>query len=592
MVVSEPGAGAESATPAINTSRVLPKKTLWLGILMGLVIAALLAHMRIASAGPDFRGRLAILDRVFDVLLALLTSGFAFCVGRSLCRKLLLSFVGPAEELAFSIMLGTGVIGLTVLGLGLASLLSPIPVLVMLAIYLALGRKEVTSLFNNIDSSLRYVRSSRARILAALLFVLLVALMGIRTLSPPHCYDEAIYHLAVPKLFVERGRVYPVVDNFMGDMPFLIHMIYAVCLIAKSDIAAKLFSLILSIATAISLYAFCSRFLNRRIGSVALFAFFGAGMVVEVSITARIDVTLAGMIFLAIYAMAISLETGQRSWFYCSAMLLGFALGIKYTALVGVLFVIPMYCYESVRRNVSFSVIAKTAAAYIGISLALALPWLAKNAVWFHNPIYPYVTGQVAEYEPGKFRYYDRQDRLKIDDFLKDARKEMPVVVGQMEEVLAQAAAQRLDRHPFRFWEYFTQSDKFNVADYYVDPNYLFVVVPLLLLVARPRWVVWCALAGIAFYLGIAPASWVARYLLPVYPPLTIVSAYVLVSVADRAKRHAKIAAVLPALAVGVSLLSGVFVGCVEIYKELGLNFIAGSCPATSSWEGPSIFHL
>src|SRR5262249_54546802 len=157
----------------------------------------------------------------------------------------------------------------------------------------------------------------------------------------------------------------------------------------------------------------------------------------------------------------------------------------------------------------------KTAISYTGISLALALPWLAKNAVWFHNPIYPYVTGQVAEYELGKVRYYDRQDQLKIDDFLQDARKQMPIVVGEMEEVLAEAASQRPERHPLRFWEYFTQSDKYNVADYYVDPNYLFVVVPLLLLVARPRWVVWCAVAGVAFYLCIAPASWVARYLLP-----------------------------------------------------------------------------
>src|SRR5262249_40199700 len=223
---------------------------------------------------------------------------------------------------------------------GLVSLLGPIPVVVTLALYGLVSRKEVGSLYNNIESSLRYVGSSRARLVPTVLFILLVILMGIRTLTPPHCYDEAIYHMAVPKLFVERGKVYPVVDNFMGDMPFLIHMIYVVCLIAKSDIAAKVFSLILAIATSISLYAFCSRFINRRIGLVALFAFFGAGMVVEVSITARVDVTLAGMIFLAIYAMAVSLETGQRSWFYCSALLLGFALGIKYTALVGVLFVI------------------------------------------------------------------------------------------------------------------------------------------------------------------------------------------------------------------------------------------------------------
>src|SRR5262249_42159854 len=155
MVGSEPGVSAESATPATNTSWVLLKRAAWFSIALAVVIAGLLAHMRIASVGPDFLGRLAILDRVFDVLLALLISGLAFCVGRSLCRKLSLLFVGRAEELAFSIMLGTGVIGLSVLGLGLVSLLGPIPVVVTLALYGLVSRKEVGSLYNNIESSLR-----------------------------------------------------------------------------------------------------------------------------------------------------------------------------------------------------------------------------------------------------------------------------------------------------------------------------------------------------------------------------------------------------------------------------------------------------
>jgi hypothetical protein len=269
----------------------------------------------------------------------------------------------------------------------------------------------------------------------------------------------------------------------------------------------------------------------------------------------------------------------------------GLALGIKYTAFVGLFFPLLMYWYESLRIKTRLSIVTRTTVAYFGISIALALPWLAKNAVWFHNPIYPYVTGQVAEYQPGKVRYYDHQDQLKMDSFLDEARKEMPEVVGEEEDVLADAASQRMDRNPLRFWEYFTKADKFNVADYYVDPNYLFVVVPLLLFVARPRSVVWCALAGLAIYLCIAPASWVARYLLPVYPPLTIVSAYVLVSLADRARKHTRLAVILPAAVVGISLLSGVFVGCVQVYKELGLNFIYGSLSRHRYMYGSFYFH-
>jgi hypothetical protein len=76
-------------------------------------------------------------------------------------------------------------------------------------------------------------------------------------------------------------------DNFSGNLPFLVHMLYAVCLMAKTDIAAKLLSLLLAVVSAFGLYAFCARFLSRRVGALALFAFFAAGMVIEIAVTTR-----------------------------------------------------------------------------------------------------------------------------------------------------------------------------------------------------------------------------------------------------------------------------------------------------------------
>src|SRR5262249_516151 len=133
------------------------------------------------------------------------------------------------------------------------------------------------------------------------LFVCLMALLLIRTLTPPHVFDEVIYHLPVTREFVDQGRIFPNFNNAMGNQPFLIQMIYAVCLMAGSDIAAKIFSLALAVATALALYGFCERFVTRRVAAIAVFVFFAAGMVTEVSVTTRVDVSVAGMLFVTTY---------------------------------------------------------------------------------------------------------------------------------------------------------------------------------------------------------------------------------------------------------------------------------------------------
>src|SRR5262249_14796972 len=143
----------------------------------------------------------------------------------------------------------------------------------------------------------------------------------------------------------------PVYDNFSGNMPFLPQMIYAICLMAKADIAAKLFSLGLALTSSIALYGFCARFLDRRTAIISLFAFFGAGMVVELAVTARVDVSLAGMLFVAIYAMMVYLDTGERGWFLASALLCGFGLGIKYSAAAGLALTLLMFIFESAFRK-------------------------------------------------------------------------------------------------------------------------------------------------------------------------------------------------------------------------------------------------
>ncbi len=76
------------------------KKAGLLILLATLVTSAVYAHLQIAWATIDYRGSLALLNRAFDLLLAIAIVALSFCAGRGVCRALKLDFVSHAEEVA------------------------------------------------------------------------------------------------------------------------------------------------------------------------------------------------------------------------------------------------------------------------------------------------------------------------------------------------------------------------------------------------------------------------------------------------------------------------------------------------------------
>lgn len=516
--------------------------------LAGLFLAACgmatYAHFLVVQAGDDYTGWLMPLDRLFDLLLVAFLLALTYCNGRSIARKLGISFANDAEEISFSVMAGTGTLGLAILGFAFLGLLKLLPIIGLLLLLAFLACREAARLHQMVSAGLKKLVQTEDGRAGVLLLGTLATILLLRAAVPPYVADELIYHLTATKRFVDEGRIMPLYDISHGNMPFLIQMIYAVCLLAKADIAARLFSLAMALVTALGLYAFCARFLSSRTGIIALFAFFGAGMVVEVAVTTRIDVTLAGMLFFATYGMMVHLATEKKGWLYLSAILAGFALGIKLTAGLWIALLCVMYIAERLLRKKAFlAQVMKQVLVFSLIATVLSSPWLIKNLIWFHNPVYPFITGEVAEYGDNGPRFFSLADEARLDAHFAQARHEIPETVEKMEHELASIASARPERHPFRFWEYFTRGGDYNMAEPFHFPNYLFLLAPLSLVLVRNRWVLWLAILSTGFFIGSASSTWIARFLLPLYPPLTILSAAVLADLSNRLRPFSPIGA-------------------------------------------------
>jgi hypothetical protein len=218
---------------------------------------------------------------------------------------------------------------------------------------------------------------------------------------------------------------------------------------------------------------------------------------------------------------------------------------------------------------------------YTAIVIAISSPWFIKNFVWFGNPVYPFITGEVAEHSAGERRYFNAEDQLRLDAHFEKARKEMPSLVRSREIEMARAEQRRVERRPLRVWEYFTKPDAYNMAEEFHYPNYLFLFTPLMVFAARNRWLIWLAAFSAAFFIVTIQTSWIARLLLPIYPALTLISAYAITELSARADlagllpRVSK-AVLIPAIAVAAALVPTAVLSVVQSVNTKDLSFIKG----------------
>jgi hypothetical protein len=542
--------------------------------------AGIYGHIKVSADPSHITGISLVLDHIFNILVAGGMFALFFAVGRKLLSLFNFEWRSFAEEFAFSIIIGAATLAFAILAVALAGLLNRYAVGIIFLAALILCGRQLRRLLEVAQALITRDYSKPIEVAYILGFLLVVLVMVLRALTPPHAYDEAIYHLAAVKRFLEAGSITPLYDLIQGNLHLLWHMLYAPCLMVGADSATKLLSVGFALVTALALYGYASRFLTQTTGYVAALAFFGAGMVTQVGTTARIDVTLAGVLFLATYAMTVYLEDRIVKWLWLSGLLSGIAVSIKLTGLLWVAILGAVYLiqtgYKSSFRD--FAGHLRLGVFYFLLVLAVVSPWLVKNYVYFHNPIYPLVSGEtVTDQRSQAISRFGPAEEQRLETYFQQTRERNVSLVERIRNILATAAGRRVERHPFQFWGYFTDPNLFNVGEPNHTPNYLFLVCPLFLLFARDRRLIWLALSCVVFFIGMSWSAWTARYLLPIYPPLTLIGAYVVVQATEWLKNKGAIAVAIPVIALLITTGSTLLVESLQMIKGREFNYINGS---------------
>lgn len=346
----------------------------------------------------------AFAGALLDIGLGIVFLAIAGGVGHRILSMLLgdLIFWSAGERVAAAALFGLSVLSLVIMLVG-AFTLDTASIAIVLAVVAILMLQDGLHWLAELRAWLgagfpvsRWGRFVAAVVLIVLGITLLIAMM------PPAKWDVLTYHLAGPQQYVQHGRFYAAAHNHFLGFPQLLDTLFAGQLALTGRLTGA--AIIHWMSGILALMA-VGGYVTRRTDAVT--GWFAAAVIVTMpSIWLEMTVAYVDLMPIGLAVVALSLADEWRtrraevrdthcsvrsSWRYLIVIgaLIGFGLGVKYTALwlvvaVGIL-IVWISRHEGARCMVTYG-------AIYGVTVLLVFaPWLVRNAVWYENPLYPLV---------------------------------------------------------------------------------------------------------------------------------------------------------------------------------------------------------
>ncbi len=237
------------------------------------------------------------------------------------------------------------------------------------------------------------INSSIKLILIAALAVLIVSIL-ILSWVPPVSKDALIHHLAIPKIYLEKGGIHEIPSMPFSYYPMNLDLLYLIPLYFGNDIIPKLIHFSFALLTVYLIFRYLKNRLNTNYALFGAVFFLSIPIVIKLSITVYVDL---GLMFFSTASLLLLLKwidsKFQLRYLIVSSILCGLAMGTKYNGLIAffllTLFVPFLYSRHSQNKRSGFIRPAGYAILFLIVALLVFSPWMMKNYRWQNNPIYP-----------------------------------------------------------------------------------------------------------------------------------------------------------------------------------------------------------
>ncbi len=223
---------------------------------------------------------------------------------------------------------------------------------------------------------------------AIMILAILVVLALILALAPPVKTDALVYHLAIPKAYLEHHGIVNLPNNMYSFFPLLFDMVFLFAMMFGVESLPALCGLGMAFLLLLGLGVYFHQYLSPRLAWFVPVLFFSTPTFFEISASAYIDLALAGFIFFTFYAWDRWRETRLPFWFFYMAVFAGAAWGTKLTGLIVLPLVILGIALEGKKDNNPARVL-KHIVIFSGIVFLFMAPWWWRNYQYSGNPFLP-----------------------------------------------------------------------------------------------------------------------------------------------------------------------------------------------------------
>jgi len=324
-----------------------------------------------------------------DAALFLLIMLAFLSVGKTVTRKIWsLDFASPAEEFVFSSALGSIIASVMVTGLVFTGLATSSACWALLVILLATGLGFLKEFRQwEFKASLTFFPLSPLKTSAQIVLGILVLLLLSLALAPAFATDALVYHLAVPKAYLEAGGIINLPNNVFSFYPQHTEMLYLFALALGTDHLAQLTGLGIVFLLLIAMHQYYRQKGSATYALLVPAVFLSTPAFFTVAYSAYVDLQTAAYTFMAFYSWDNWRSRKQTGWFYMMIMFVGTALATKLTAVIA----LPIaFLGVALQSNTSpKKIIGQCFLLALG-ALLFILPWWGRNYFFTGNPFTPF----------------------------------------------------------------------------------------------------------------------------------------------------------------------------------------------------------
>lgn len=349
---------------------------------------------------------------VKNIILFVVLNIVIILFGLRILHYLSLCFDNFFENIVFGFATGSVIITYTIIILCYLRLTYEYVIFILIIAIFIFSYKEYRNLIISFRKSFQKgLKKTTFFINKTSRFLIILALLitFVSSLTPIFFFDALACHVSISDIYLHHHGFKNFPFNHFTNFPSNINIFYILGLSLSDGMLVKLISWSFGFYTMLSVYAFTSRFINKRYSLISPLVFiFTPGILILMTHT-TIDLGVMFYSFLGVYLLYLWSSKQKRVLLLLSSSFTGYAIASKYTAFVTTLIPFVLFSFLLTLRMNGVKLKSKITSLFLLFLVIFVMlsPWIIKNLLYTGNPVYPLLNNVFHSKVVDGYSFYD-----------------------------------------------------------------------------------------------------------------------------------------------------------------------------------------